>query len=94
MAFEHIILEKRAPVAVITIDRPRVLNALNAATLAELSEAFENAAADSGVRVILLTGAGSKAFAAGADISELAGLDEAAGREYATRGHKLFRRGR
>jgi enoyl-CoA hydratase len=92
MAFENIVLEKRASVAVITIDRPRVLNALNAATLAELSEAFENAAADSGVRVILLNGAGSKAFVAGADISELTGLDEAAGREYAESGHKLFRR--
>lgn len=92
MAFENIILEKRAPIAVITIDRPKVLNALNAATLAELSEAFENAAADAAIRVILLTGAGPKAFVAGADISELAGLDEAVGREYAERGHKLFRR--
>ena len=92
MAFDNIILEKRAPIALITINRPKVLNALNAATIAELSEAFEEAAADAAIRVILLTGAGSKAFVAGADISELAGLDEAAGREYAMRGHRLFRR--
>ena len=92
MAFEHIILEKHAPIAVITIDRPKVLNALNAATIAELSEAFEQAAADPAVRVILLTGAGQKSFVAGADISELAAVDEAAGRAYSVQGQKLFRR--
>jgi enoyl-CoA hydratase len=92
MAFENIVLEKRAPIALITINRPQVLNALNSATVAELSEAFEEAVADSAIRVILLTGAGAKAFVAGADISELAGLDEGAGREYAMRGHRLFRR--
>jgi enoyl-CoA hydratase len=92
MAFEHIILEKHAPIAVITIDRPKVLNALNAATIAELSEAFEQAAADPAIRVILLTGAGQKSFVAGADISELAVVDEAAGRAYSVAGQKLFRR--
>ena len=92
MAFEHIILEKNAPIAVITIDRPKVLNALNAATIAELSEAFEQAAADSAVRVILLTGAGQKSFVAGADISELTVVDEVAGRAYSVQGQKLFRR--
>jgi enoyl-CoA hydratase len=90
--FENIQLEKRAPIAVITINRPNVLNALNAATLRELSSAVENVAADASIRVILLTGAGPKAFVAGADISELAGLDEAPGREYAVRGQQLFRR--
>jgi len=89
--FENIVLEKRAPIAVITINRPKVLNALNAATLDELSLAIEDAAADSSIRVILLTGAGPKAFVAGADISELAGLDEATGREYAMRGQKFSR---
>ena len=92
MAFEHIILEKHAPIAVITIDRPKVLNALNAATIAELSEAFEQAAADPAIRVILLTGAGQKSFVAGADISELAAVDEVAGRAYSIQGQKLFRR--
>ncbi len=92
MAFEHIILEMHAPIAVITIDRPKVLNALNAATIAELSEAFEQAAADLTIRVILLTGAGQKSFVAGADISELAAVDEVAGRAYSVQGQKLFRR--
>jgi len=92
MAFEHILLEKREPIAVITINRPAVLNALNAATLKELSQAFEDIAADDAIRVVLLTGAGPKAFVAGADISELSGLDEVAGREYAERGHVLSRR--
>src|ERR1700761_8185140 len=92
MAFENILFEKRGQIALITVNRPAVLNALNAATLAELSEALDDAAADYGIRVILLTGAGPKAFVAGADIAELANLDEAAGRAYAEHGDKLARR--
>lgn len=90
--FENILLEKRAPLAVITLNRPRVLNALNAATLDELSHAVDDVAGDASIRVILLTGSGPKAFAAGADITELAALDEASGRAYAARGHILFRK--
>lgn len=92
MPFEHILIENKAPICVITVNRPKVLNALNAATLEELALAFEAVAADETIRVVLLTGAGSKAFVAGADIGELAGLDEAAGRAYAERGHVLSRR--
>ena len=92
MKFENIVLEKRASVAVITLNRPRVLNALNGVLLAELSAAVDLCSADTAVRVILLAGAGGKAFAAGADISELSGLDEAAGRAYAELGQALFRR--
>ncbi|HTJ31527.1 MAG TPA: enoyl-CoA hydratase-related protein [Acidobacteriaceae bacterium] len=92
MPFEHILIENRAPVCVITVNRPKVLNALNAATLMELSLALDAAAADAAIRVILLTGAGEKAFVAGADIAELAGLDEAAGRAYAEHGDRLSRR--
>jgi len=91
VAFENLLLEKRAPLAWITINRPKVLNALNAATLEELSLALEEVAADPEVRVVLLTGAGPKAFVAGADISELAGLDADSGRAYARRGQELFR---
>jgi len=91
VVFENILLEKRAPLAVITFNRPKVLNALNAATLEEFSSALENVAADPEVRVILLTGAGPKAFVAGADITELAGLDAETGRAYARRGQELFR---
>lgn len=89
--FENILLEKRAPLAVITFNRPKVLNALNAATLEELSSALEDVAADPEVRVILFTGAGPKAFVAGADITELAALDAETGRAYARRGQELFR---
>ena len=91
MVFENILLEKRAPLAVITFNRPKVLNALNAATLEELSSALEDVAADPEVRVILFTGAGPKAFVAGADITELAALDAETGRAYARRGQELFR---
>src|SRR3984885_6218546 len=91
MNFENILLEKRAPIATITIDRLKVLNALNRATLEEMSSAFEDVAADPEIRVILLTGAGAKAFVAGADISELAQLDAEGGRTYARRGQELFR---
>lgn len=92
MEFENILLEKRAPLAVITLNRPRVLNALNLATFEELTTAFDALAADADVRVILLTGAGPKSFAAGADIAELAELDEASGRAYAARGQAFSRR--
>jgi len=91
VVFENIVVEKRAPIAVITIDRPKVLNALNAATLEELYTAFEDVASDATIRVILLTGAGSKAFVAGADISELASLDAETGRAFAQRGQAIFR---
>jgi enoyl-CoA hydratase len=92
MEFSNILVEKRAPIAVVTLNRPQVLNALNAALLAELELAVETLAADPEVRVLLLAGAGPKAFAAGADIGELAALDEANGRAYAQRGQALFRR--
>jgi enoyl-CoA hydratase len=93
MEFENILLEKRAPLAVITLNRPRVLNALSKATLDDLATAFfDDLAADAAIRVILLTGAGPKAFAAGADIAELAELDEASGRAYAALGQAFSRR--
>ena len=93
MGFENILLEKRAPLAVITLNRPQVLNALNAATLDELATAFfDDLAVDASIRVVLLTGAGPKAFAAGADISELAGLDTDSGRAYAALGQVFSRR--
>jgi enoyl-CoA hydratase len=91
MVFENILFEKRAPIAVITLNRPLVLNALNAAMLKELRIALEDCTLDTTVRVILLTGSGVKAFAAGADVVELLQLDDALGRAYAHRGHALFR---
>ena len=67
--------EKKDLIAYVTVDRPKVLNALNTSTWADLKAAFEDAKADSSVRGVILTGAGDKAFIAGADIGELAHLD-------------------
>lgn len=76
----------------IAIDRPERLNALNAATLDALHEAFDAAAADPAVRVIVLTGSGPKAFVAGADIAEMSGLSAAEGRDFSLRGTRMMRR--
>jgi enoyl-CoA hydratase len=92
MEFTNIRVEKRPPVAEVTLDRPKVLNALNAQTLAELAGAFEDLAADDGVRVVLIAGAGGRAFAAGADIRELAALTAEEGETFARRGQAIFRR--
>ncbi|TQM17875.1 enoyl-CoA hydratase [Pseudoxanthomonas sp. 3HH-4] len=75
----------------ITVNRPDKLNALNAATLDALQAAFDAAAADAAVRVVVLTGAGPKAFVAGADIAEMADLRATEGRDFSLRGQKLMR---
>jgi enoyl-CoA hydratase/carnithine racemase len=69
--FENVLYEKKDQIAYVTINRPKVLNALSKATIAELKAAFEDARDDSAVRGVILTGAGDKAFVAGADISEM-----------------------
>ena len=76
----------------IAVDRPDKLNALNVATLDALLVAFEQAAEDPAVRVVVLTGAGPKAFVAGADIAEMAGLRPVEGRDFSLRGQRLMRR--
>ena len=72
LKLENVLYEKKGPIAYATINRPKVLNALNAKTISELRSAFEDARDDSDVRGVVFTGAGDKAFAAGADISEMA----------------------
>lgn len=67
--------EKKGPIAYVTINRPKVLNALNTPTWTDLHTAFEDVKKDASVRGVILTGAGDKAFVAGADISELANVD-------------------
>jgi enoyl-CoA hydratase len=71
LEFKRILYEKKGSIAVVTFNRPRVSNALDTALIAELKEAFEDCRVDSTVRGVILTGAGDKAFASGADISEL-----------------------
>ena len=72
LTLANVAYEKKGAVAYVTVNRPKVLNALNTPTWADLRTAFENARDDGAVRGVILTGAGDKAFVAGADISELA----------------------
>jgi enoyl-CoA hydratase len=92
MAYENLLVERDDAVLVMTINRPKVLNALNAGTLAELGEVIAGAQADDAVRAIVLTGAGEKSFVAGADINELAVQTPVGGREHARRGQALLDR--
>ena len=81
MTYENILLEKKNAIAYVTVNRPKVLNALNMATMEELGAAFSEIKADAAIRVVILTGAGEKAFVAGADIGELAKQDAVSGKE-------------
>jgi enoyl-CoA hydratase len=90
--WETLLLSIDGPIATITLNRPQVLNALNALLLRELDEAVCELAVDPSVRAILITGAGEKAFAAGADIAELATTDDKTGEALALRGQGVFGR--
>jgi enoyl-CoA hydratase len=92
MAYETLLVERSDVYAVVTLNRPKVMNALNRALFAELDDAFTALAADREMRAVILTGSGEKAFAAGADISELASLSAAEGQQQARRGQAVFRR--
>jgi len=89
MGFKCIKLEKKEAVAKVIINRPDKLNALSIQTVVELQEAFSDIKKDSDIRVVLFSGAGGKAFAAGADIGELLLLDMVEGKNFSSRGHKL-----
>ena len=88
--YENIKIDRDDDVAVLTIDRPKVLNALNDATIAELSRGFDELGSDDRIRVIILTGGGDKAFVAGADIAELAVCDVQGGMAKSRRGLDLL----
>src|SRR5882724_6319969 len=93
MPFDNVLVERDGPgraVAVITINRPQVLNALNTQTLDELRRAVLDLQHDESVRVLILTGAGEKSFVAGADINELAAQTPVSGREHALAGQHVF----
>jgi len=90
MNFENILLEKKNSIAYVTVNRPKVLNALNMATMEELRAAFHDIKMDAAIRVVIFTGSGEKAFIAGADISELAKHDAVSGKEYTHRGQNVL----
>jgi enoyl-CoA hydratase len=90
MNLENLLFEKRNSIAYVTVNRPKALNALNAATMEELRAVFAEIKNDAEVRVAILTGAGDKAFIAGADIGEIAKLDGESGKEFSRRGQSVF----
>jgi enoyl-CoA hydratase len=92
MGCETLLLTVEGRVATVTLNRPKVLNALNAAMFRELDEVFAALAEDAAVRAVLLLGAGGKAFAAGADIGELVEVNAASGALLAERGQRVLRR--
>jgi len=90
MTFENLLVEADAAVAVITINRPRVLNALDGKTVRELGEAVAWLQTQNQVRAVILTGAGDRAFVAGADIAYMRGLSPLQAKEFAQAGHAVF----
>jgi enoyl-CoA hydratase len=90
MEYKNLLLEKDQGLAIVTVNRPKALNALNDQTVSELLDLFAKLSADTEVRVIILTGAGEKAFIAGADIGELKICDAEKGAEKSRRGHQLM----
>jgi enoyl-CoA hydratase len=90
MKYQNILVEQNDRILTITINRQDKLNALNHGTLAELGTAFSALEKDDSIGGVLLTGAGDKAFVAGADISEIQSLDHASGKEFARFGQKVF----
>lgn len=90
MNLENIRYQLRPPIAVVTVDRPKVLNALNRLSMTELEQVFLDIQQNPEVRAVLLTGGGEKAFVAGADIGELASLSPIEGEQLAARGQRVF----
>lgn len=92
MAYENIIFEVTNGVAIITFNRPKALNAINGKVLEELSSALDTIENDESIRVLVLTGAGEKAFVAGADITELATFNTLQGKLFSRKGQLVFDR--
>ena len=90
MSYENILYGKKEGIATITFNRPKVLNALNRKTVEELQSVLLDAGDDAAVRVLILTGAGEKAFVAGADIGELAQQTPVSGKDFSLFGQSVF----
>jgi enoyl-CoA hydratase len=89
MTYENVVVAGEEGLAILTVNRPKSLNALNRATIGELTRALDELAADATVRAVILTGAGEKAFVAGADIAEMANLSSPEALEFSRAGHRL-----
>jgi len=92
MAYENLLYDVKDQIARITFNRPNVLNALNPKTIGEFSDCLDEASGDNSVRVLILTGAGEKAFVAGADINDLNTLTGSSGREHSVHSQGILRR--
>jgi enoyl-CoA hydratase len=90
MNYNNILIEIADKIAVLTINRPNQLNALNSETIKELGDAFKNLECDANVKAIIITGSGEKAFVAGADIKEFYQFSVAEGKELAAKGHQTL----
>jgi enoyl-CoA hydratase len=92
MSYSHILFQvEESGIALLTVNRPEKLNALSGELVGELADAFARVAGDAAIRALILTGAGEKAFVAGADIGELAALSPYEARAFALRGQAAFR---
>jgi enoyl-CoA hydratase len=92
MAYENLLYEKKDRIGTITINRPKVLNALNRRTVEELGDCLRQASEDPDLRVLILTGAGEKSFVSGADINELAQRAAVDGKDFSQFGQDIFHR--
>ncbi|MFP3980060.1 MAG: enoyl-CoA hydratase/isomerase family protein [Desulfobacterales bacterium] len=91
MPYETILFEVADAIATITVNRPKSLNALNSQVVEEMLAAVDEISANDEIRAVIITGAGEKAFVAGADITELSRLNPVSAKYFASRGHKLMR---
>ncbi|AFM41838.1 enoyl-CoA hydratase/carnithine racemase [Desulfosporosinus acidiphilus SJ4] len=92
MEYTNLLLQQQGNIAVLTINRPKALNALNSDTLSELSTALDELGRDSSVKALVITGSGEKAFIAGADISQMKDFSPLEGRRFAQLGQATFRK--
>lgn len=92
MELKNVVFEKQGNIGTVTINRPKALNALNSETLEDLDKVLQMLENDNDIYVVVLTGAGEKAFVAGADIAEMKDLNEEQGREFGILGNNIFRR--
>lgn len=91
MEYKNVILEKEGKLALLTINRPKALNALNSETVMEIDSAIDEIAADDAVLAVIITGAG-KSFVAGADITQMKDFNTLEGRKFSRLGNKVFRK--